>query len=422
MMMKKKLAVTLFALALVAAACSSTSDDTTTTAGESPATTEASSGGETATTSPPTTAANTDPIKIGAVSSLTGPIVFPESSAAAAAVFERVNAEGGINGRQIEYIVEDDAADPAGAAQAARRLVEDSGVVAMTGSASLLECAVNAAFYGESGIYSIQGTGVDPLCFANPNTSPVNTGPYLGLEVSLYFASEILGAENVCMLIFDIPDFRDAVEAVVQDWTAITGKELLVDNRTMQFTDDVTPFVLEVSGAGCDVTVSNGLDVHYIGFMTAMQAQGIDDMKWVGLTSGYSQEVADSLGATGAGDGLLYTNSEFEPYLGDSPVLDDWRSLMTSAGVSLTSFAQGGYLSAMIMADVLRSIEGEITRESVAAALLALDSYDTGGMIGSPYSFGDKPAHNPNRASKFVQLQGSEWVSVTDDWIVLPTP
>ena len=39
---------------------------------------------------------------------------------------------------------------------------------------------------------------------------------------------------------------------------------------------------------------------------------------------------------------------------------------MTSAGVPLTSFAQGGYLAATIFVDALRAIDGEITRESVA--------------------------------------------------------
>jgi len=417
----KRLLALIAVFALVAAACSGGGGETSGT--EQPATTV------TAGTSPPSTVSTTatstttkapgEPIKIGSVNSLTGQIVFPEASAAAKAVFERVNAEGGIGGRPIEYRVEDDAADPAGAAQAARRLVEDEGVVAMAGSASLLECAVNGAYYADQGVYSIQGTGVDPLCFASSNISPVNTGPYLGYTVSLYFASEVLAKENVCALIFDIPDFRPAMDAAIQQWRDITGKELHFSNFSLQFTDDVTPFVLQAHDAGCDVVVSNGLDVHYIGFMQALQSQGIDDMLWVGLTSGYTAEVAQTLGSLGVPDGSLYVNSEFEPFSLESPVLDDWRTLMTEAGVPLTSFAEGGYLAATIMADVLRGIDGEITRESVGQALLGLDAYDT-PMIGTPYSFGDAPAHNPNRASKFVRNQGSEWALATDDWVVLP--
>ncbi len=404
-------------MAIVVAACTggSVEDDAQTTT--TVATTQAT---VTTTAAPATTAADLEPIKLGSVNSLTGQIVFPEASAAAKAVFDRVNREGGIDGRPIEYLIEDDAADPAGAAQAARRLVEDEGVVAMVGSASLLECAVNGAYYAEQGVYSIQGTGVDPLCFASSNISPVNTGPYLGYTVSLYFASEVLAKENVCALIFDIPDFRPAMDAAIQQWRDLTGKELAFSNFTLQFTDDVTPFVLQARDAGCEVVVSNGLDVHYIGFMQALQAQGIDDMAWVGLTSGYTAEVAETLGSMGAGSGILHVNSEFEPFTLDSPVLEDWRNLMTEAGVPLTSFAEGGYLAATIMVDVLEGIDGPITRESVSEALLALEGYEH-PMIGSPYSFGDAPAHNPNRASKFLRLSGGTWELATDDWVVLPT-
>ncbi len=417
----RRLLILTAVVALVAVACSGGGAATTTSA--APGTTQAATTtapATTTTTVAATTAAPGEPIKLGSVNSLTGQIVFPEASAAAKAVFDRVNAEGGIGGRPIEYLIEDDAGDPAGAAQAARRLVEDEGVVALVGSASLLECAVNGAYYAEQHVYAVQGTGVDPLCFASSNISPVNTGPYLGFTVGLYYASEVLGYDNVCILVFDIPDFRPAMNAAIQQWRDLTGKDLLFQNTSLLFTDDVTPFVLEAHDAGCQVVVSNGLDVHYIGFMQALQAQGIDDMTWVGLTSGYTADVAKTLGSVGAGDGILHVNSEFEPFTLESPVLADWKALMTSAGVPLTSFAEGGYVAATIMVDVLRGIDGEITRESVSEALLGLDAYQT-PMMGSPYSFGDAPAHNPNRASKFVRLQGSDWVLATEDWVVLPS-
>ena len=83
------------------------------------------------TTAPPSTEAamvvSDQPIRLGSVNSITGPVPFPEASAAAAAYFDRLNANGGIGGRMIEYTVEDDAADPALASAAARKLVDCSG-------------------------------------------------------------------------------------------------------------------------------------------------------------------------------------------------------------------------------------------------------------------------------------------------------
>lgn len=357
------------------------------------------------------------PIKVGAISSLTGPLPFPEASAAAKAVFDQVNATGGINGRKIKYIVADDKADPALAAQAARRLVDQDGVVGMAGSASLLECAVNAAFYKQKGVYAIQGTGVDPVCFNSPNISPVNTGPYLGTTAMLYFASEVLKDTKVCLIFYNIPAFAGALKQAIARWTAITGKELTYSDTSLGFADDPTPQIVKAKQQGCQAIVHNGLEAHAIVWAKALKAQGVTAHE-IALTSAYGDKVAKELAQAGA-EGI-YANSEFEPYLSNSPALKEWRALMKKANVPQTSFAQGGYLAGTFFVQALRSIKGPITRKSVAAALLRLKPIKH-PMMGSPYTFGPGATHNPNRASKFVQVQNGRWVLVTPKWLVLPT-
>ena len=358
-----------------------------------------------------------EPIRVGNISSLTGGALFPEASEAAKAVFDRVNAAGGIGGRPIELLIEDDGGSPEGAATAARRLVEQDDVVAMVGSASTLECVVNAGLYAEAGVYSIQGTGVDPLCFLSPNISPVNTGPYAGITVSLFYASETLGFKNVCNVnLFVVPDLAPAFDAAVARWEALTGKSLTFRIAAATLQDDPTPLMLQARDAGCGAVVIDGVEPHALAVGRAIEAQGLQDITWIGLTSYYTDAIAGQLGSAGNG---LQANSEFEPYGSTSPALDDWRQLMIDNDVELTSFAQGGYLAATIFTEVLEGIDGEITRDSVAAALVALDRYDT-PLLGTPYSFGDAPIHAPNQASKFVVLQDGAWVTALDEWVVLP--
>ena len=231
---------------------STTPDDDTLTATTAPTTSEAPADPVEADLEEP----SREPLRLGAISTLTGPASFPESHLAAQAVFDRVNAAGGIGGRMIEYSVEDDGFDPGLASQAARRLADEVGVVAMVGSASILECAVNAGYYAETGLYSIQGTGIDPVCFATSNISPVNTGPFFSDAVALYYASEELAAENVCFGAFDVPDFQPAYAAAVAEWTAATGKELTYSDTTLIFDGDLTPFMLELESNGCDAAAS----------------------------------------------------------------------------------------------------------------------------------------------------------------------
>ncbi len=55
----------------------------------------------------------------------------------------------------------------------------------------------------------------------------------------------------------------------------------------------------------------------------------------------------------------------------------------------------------------------------MSAALSTLTSV-VNPLVGTPYSFAPAEKHNSNRASKFVQLKGGTWVTVTPDWITLP--
>ena len=361
--------------------------------------------------------ADGEPILVGNVSSLTGPALFPEASVAVKAVFDRVNAQGGIGGRPLQLLVEDDGGTPEGAATAGRKLVEQDNVVALVGSASVLDCAVNSAFYAEQGVYSVMGAGADPLCYLSSNISPVTTGPYSAITVSMYYASEILGLDRVCQVnLWVIPDLAPAFDAAVARWEAITGKSLALRVKAASLEDDPTPLMLQARDTGCQAVIVDGLEPHALAVGRAIEAQDLGDIVWIGLTPYYTDAIAAQLGSAGNG---LRANSEFEPYNSESPVLDDWTALMTSAGIPLSSFAQGGYLAGTIFVDVLQGIDGEVTRESIAEALLAMDPYHT-PLMGTPYTFGPGDFHAPNQASKFVELRDGDWVTAIDEWVILP--
>jgi branched-chain amino acid transport system substrate-binding protein len=79
-----------------------------------------------------------DPIKIGAILSLTGPAApfgIPER-AAAQVVIDKINKDGGIKGRKLELVVVDDKTNPTEAARAAQRLISSENVVAIVGAST----------------------------------------------------------------------------------------------------------------------------------------------------------------------------------------------------------------------------------------------------------------------------------------------
>ncbi len=76
-----------------------------------------------------------EPIKIGAIISITGPysaLGVPEKNTLEMEV-EKINDNGGVNGRDIEIIIEDDGTDEAKTVTAATKLIEQDEVIAIIG-------------------------------------------------------------------------------------------------------------------------------------------------------------------------------------------------------------------------------------------------------------------------------------------------
>src|SRR5580704_176537 len=78
---------------------------------------------------------NDSEIRIGNIMPYTGPLAaFGAIGRAEAAYFDRVNDNGGINGRKVKFISYDDSSNPATALEQTRKLVETDKVLLMFGS------------------------------------------------------------------------------------------------------------------------------------------------------------------------------------------------------------------------------------------------------------------------------------------------
>src|SRR5579872_1518667 len=118
-----------------------------------------------------TTGVTKDSIKVGILGSLTGPAAIWGSGNRAGAIlaFEEANAAGGVNGRKLEWFVEDDETSPPKAIAAFKKLTEQDAVFAVFGPAS---SAVSAAM-----VPVMQQSGV-PIFISVPST-PAVTEPMI---------------------------------------------------------------------------------------------------------------------------------------------------------------------------------------------------------------------------------------------------
>ncbi|GAA1134329.1 hypothetical protein GCM10009651_17730 [Microbacterium natoriense] len=350
-------------------------------------------------------------IVVGSVNTISGPATFPEASQAAAAVFDAFNEAGGLNGQKIDYKALDDKGDPATATASARELVGSDGAVALVGSASLIECEINAKYYEQESILSIPGIGVDTGCFDSKNISPANVGPFNDMTLTLQYGSEVLGLDDICVLLEIAGSTRPTYQAAIDKWTEITGKKpKYVDDTVPYGASDYTPYIVKAREQGCKALAINPVEPDAIGQVKAANAQGWDDVTWLYLTSVYSENFAKAVDNAGAG---IYVPAEFYPFTDDNDINKDWRALMEKNDIPLTSFSQGGYLAATYFIEVLKSIKGDITRESVSTALQDMKAIDN-PMVGTPYAFGTQ-----NTAGWPIILKSdtNAWEKVADDWL-----
>lgn len=270
---------------------------------------------------------SSDPIVVGSVNTISGPATFPEASQAAKAVFDKFNADGGLNGRTIDYKALDDKGDPATATANAREIVGSDNAVAMIGSASLIECDLNKKYYEQEGILSIPGIGVDTGCFDSKNISPANVGPYNDMTLTLLYGSEQLKLDNICVLLEIAGSTRPTYQAAIDSWTKITGKKpLYIDDTVPYGASDYTPYIVKAKQAGCKALAINPVEPDAIGQVKAANAQGWNDVTWLYLTSVYSENFAKAIDDAGAG---IYVPAEFYPFTDENAVNKDWRDLMT---------------------------------------------------------------------------------------------
>ncbi len=350
-----------------------------------------------------------EPIKIGAIVGQTGPADFSTASTAAAALFDCVNANGGIDGQPIEYIVEDDAWNPENAANAAAKLVTDEGVVAMAGSTSFVECGTNANFYAENGVGVIAGVGVPRECFFSENIAPMNMGPRLSTLGAAIDAFENDGARSFVCMAPNIPNvggwFCDGLAA----WGADKGVEVfnvLHDPATL----DPTSLVLQAMSTGADAIIVAEPAPAAIPIFNAAEDQDLlEDAIWLGPTSIYDSAFPAAVGDYWAGS--IRAHIEFNALDSTGEDNQAWIAVMdgfADGDARRDSFSQAGFLAAKTMVTVLRNIEGDITREAVLDGLKTMEPIES-DLLCAPWAFGPGARHNANTDGRMATMTADGW-------------
>ncbi len=294
----------------------------------------------------------------------------------------------------MQYIVETEQTDPGQVASLGKKLIEDDGVVAIVGSFSIIECAVNHKYYESKGFYEMDA-GIAPECYGTSNSAAVNMGP----RYSSDGATQALIKQGVKKIVFDQSNVPGTgyIEAGPKAVTEAAGLpfESLKDNVPIQDANSIALKLVQAAGEGGGV-VLNFTPPEALKILQAAQSQGLQDrVKWGCSTPCNTDFLAEALGSEW--ENKLFVNAELNVVDHDGPDTALYNKVIQeyNKDIPLGSFSQMGFLLAKISTDALLTIKGDVTPESANAAIVATKNYET-DILCKPWYYGEAPLHIPN--------------------------
>ena len=358
-----------------------------------------------------------EPIKIGGIHGNAAPGDFSASTDAAGAYFKCVNANGGIHGRPIEYLVENDQWNPELAAQAAAKLIDDEKVVAIVGNGSFLEMAVNAGTYAKNNMMAMASGCAVSECFESSNIVSTNQGPLPSSVGAAQFMAEEKGATNISCIGLAIPNVGPWSCGAVEEYMknkGLAGSSVLLNPAA----PDVNSGLLEAIASGADSILVNLPAGLAIAFLNAAKEQDLrDTYTWSSSTPLYDLSVPGALGDYW-NTGVIYVNAELAPFDDGGPDNQNWIKVMdgfANADDPRDTFSQSGYLSAKFFVEALLEMDAADVgdRAKVNSAIIDIKGKESDLLCG-PYYVGKADFHMPNHAGHMVVIKDGKFEVVRD--------
>src|SRR6516162_3578204 len=261
-------------------------------------------GGVAALASPALVRAQAEPIKLATLTPLTGAggSYGPSMAKAAAAVVEDVNKAGGILGRKIVLVSEDDQTSPEPAVRAARKLIDVDKVSAIMGTwASSVTTAV-APLCWESKTFLCTVSGADSITLLPHQGYLIRTQPNSQLQVT-NLAEFILslGAKKVFTMIPQTPFTQstfDILNAVLPKGGA-THQSLIYDDKKNTYRTEVD----QALRSSPDMILANGYTPDTVVLLKDLYRAGFKG-KIIGFAYSINQKLIDQIGQNDVVEGV----------------------------------------------------------------------------------------------------------------------
>ncbi len=237
-----------------------------------------------------------DTVKVGLLHSLTGSMAISEKSVRDAEVLaiKEINAAGGVNGKQIEYVEEDGASEPSTFATKAEKLIDSEGVSTIFGcwtSSSRKAVKPIVEEYGSLLWYPVQYEGMESssnivYTGAAPNQQIVPAIDYL-LDQG-YKKFFLLGSDYV---------FPRTANMIINAQLEAKGAEAVGEEYADMDQTDFAAIISKIEAAKPDVIINTLNGTGNVSFFKQMSEKNYTSKDYMTMSFSIAEEEVATIGA-----------------------------------------------------------------------------------------------------------------------------
>ncbi len=353
-------------------------------------------------------------IVIGTITDLSGVTAVQgvNNSQAVRMAFDEANEKGGVHGRKIRYIVEDNQYQVPRAVQAMNKMLNRDNVFAMVSNGGTPMNNANMPTQLEHNV-----PNVFPLTAARSMYEPFNrlkfgqfASYYDQMRTGIKYFVEHKGKKRICAMYQDTDFGRDVLAGVVEQ--AKAEKLEVVGQTAHKPTDtDFTASLARLRDANCDIIATGTIVRDSTLILSTARKMGWN-VDFLGQFASYDTAVAEAPG--GVGEGYYAASPGLIAYPDDKrPAVQEFtHKYKQRFGIEPNFIGEMGYSAAQVVLLALDRAGKDLTLDSFIKGLESIKDYQD--IFGSPpVTLGPNDHHGSSKAWLSVVKDG-RWVPIVD--------
>jgi len=280
---------------------------------------------------------------------------------------DEVNGAGGINGKQIELLVQDDRSDASEAATIVTKFVTQDQVHAILGEGASSRSIAAAPIAQNAKIPMLTPSSTNPEVTKKGNFifRSCFIDPVQGAAIA-QFAARTLGAKKAAIMVDRKNDYSTGLEKVIKETFTKMGGQIVVTQSYQEGDQDFNAQLTSIKGSSPEVIFVPG----YYNDVGLIAKQARDKGITVPLVGGDGWDSTQLYAIGGSAlNGCFFTN-HYSPYDTDPKVQKFVNDYKSRYGALPDALAATAYDAAHIMFDAMKratSLDGTAIRDALAA-------------------------------------------------------